>query len=144
MLRTSETHYHWDKGDEIALSPHFNTREFSCHCQLAECGEQRVARVLIDRLEVLRNIVGSLRITCGRRCNAHQEELARQGLETSKGVSRHVDPCDAADIALLNGAPVTHELSERAGELFNGCGVARSFVHVDCRPNVTRWGYAKS
>lgn len=114
------------------LSPHFDSREFSCK---DGCGWQAVDPLLIERLEILRSALKMpIRITSGRRCPVHNRNV----LGALR--SRHVYG-DAADIPRT--LRVTVAQAREAG--FTGIGHLASgyVVHVDVRPqrNVTVWSY---
>lgn len=105
------------------LSPHFSAREFRCK----HCGVAKVDRVLIQRLERLRAIVGRpLYVVSGYRCPVHNRNV--------RGASRSQHLYGRA--ADLRAGYATVEEAQRAG--FTGIGFSNGWaVHVDVRPGAT-------
>ncbi len=110
------------------INTHFSDRELDCHCG---CGKT-VSPELVVRLEALRRMIDRpLPVTSGARCEAHNREVG--GFPKSwhlKGL--------AVDIA-CSGSRLRGEIIRLAVLLgFNGIGVAKTFVHLDLRPEGER------
>lgn len=130
MLTEDALFYFWQKGDEAQLSPNFKTTEMACHCANPTCRDQRIRKDLMYRLEQTRAAYGAaVMVTSGFRCHEHQEALKAAGVETAKGVSQH-ELGAAADI---KGKDML-DLEAVVQPFFSAIGVARAFIHVDCRP----------
>lgn len=132
------TIYDNSKDKDTKISDHFTVKEFLCHC--GACSTCIIDDDLIGRLESLRIFTGApIRINSGYRCQAHQDALRLQGLETSTGPSTHTLG-QAADIECksLSGSEL-EALARIAG--FTSVGVASMWVHVDLRPGYRRWSY---
>jgi len=134
-------YYTWLKGERVALSEHFSTHEFACPCKNTACLYQRIAKELVDKLELVRVEIGNpIRVTSGYRCSKYQAELRARGYETSLGPSQH-EIGRAADITTAPYAlkPMAVECADH----FKAIGVGKTFVHVDLRADKERrWKYA--
>jgi len=130
----------WNKGDAFILSPYFNTKEFSCQCNFPTCVKQRVSRVLIDKLDLVRKEADqSLIITSGFRCRKHQEFLRSSGVNTVIAkVSTH-EKGDAADVQPKDKNIKAFTLI--AEKHFDSIGLAKTFLHLDTRTGKRRWNY---
>lgn len=139
-MRLEAGFYMFDKNEKVALSAHFSTHEFACHCTLSSCAEQRIDENLVSKLELVRQKLGSgIRITSGYRCHERQEELRKMGKETANGISMH-ELGKAADVQAKDMA----KLTQLCDAEFSAMGVAKSFLHVDMRNDKKRrWGYVK-
>jgi uncharacterized protein YcbK (DUF882 family) len=111
----------------------FDESEFACQ----ETGENNMDMDFLLKLDALRDKCGfPFRITSGYRSKEHSIEAkkARPGRHT-EGI--------ACDIAVSNGFErmnIVHEALKMG--CFNGIGIAKSFVHVDTRPdNPVMWVY---
>lgn len=118
-------------------SKHFKAVELRCKCP--NCRQQKEHQITPDalgRLEQLRARVNRpIALTSAYRCGMHPEEAKKaQAGQHNKGT--------AFDIAVSDGAQ-RMEIARLAMELgFNGIGVAKSFVHVDCRNSTpVMWTY---
>lgn len=130
------TAYHtWKRGQGGQITAHFGRTEFECPCG---CPDQKIAVNLVAKLEEVRAALGEpIRVTSGYRCRAYQEDLARRGYETAKGISQH-ELGNAADITTDAMASLQALVVKR----FKAVGVARTFIHVDLREDTTRrWFY---
>lgn len=136
-VNKDDKYYYWPRGTEELLSPHFGTREFNCSC--GKCDVQRIAIELVNKIETLREQHKEpIYVTSGYRCRQKQLDLAAQGYETAKGISQH-ELGHAADLS-VNYVP---KLAALADKLFDSMGVGKTFIHVDLRPGLRRWTYAK-
>lgn len=139
-LRIENNFFVWNKKDNAEiLSEYFKSGEFSCQCSNTDCVEQKISLSLISKLTELRKSYGSaIKITSGYRCQKHQEALAAGGKETAKN-SQHVlgNACDIWGKDL-------EQLWLLSKNLFNGRGLATSFIHLDVRVQTTEWKYKKS
>jgi uncharacterized protein YcbK (DUF882 family) len=135
----SNNYYYWTKGSDLQLSPHFHSKEFTCHCANKECVQQKVSKKLVEKLEAVRVSSGlSITVTSGYRCRAHQQSLKESGLQTAAGISTH-ELGHAADIRAINLKVLQYEVSKQ----FLAIGVASTFLHVDLRDDKKRrWFYA--
>lgn len=134
-----ESYFVWRKGDFHKLSDHFATSEFQCPCHYPMCHDQKVAKDLVNRLELLRVEVGPLRITSGFRCGAHQTDLRINGYETADGLSQH-EIGNASDLEASN----FDSLGLWAPKYFKAVGISKRFIHVDIRDDKIRhWNYKK-
>lgn len=118
-------------------SKHFKAVELRCKCP--KCNQtqpHKINQSALDRLELLRDRVNRpIALTSAYRCPAHPEEAKKaQAGQHAKGT--------AFDIAVADGSQ-RMEIARLAIELgFNGVGVAKSFVHVDCRSGTpVMWTY---
>jgi zinc D-Ala-D-Ala carboxypeptidase len=137
-LKLDGVFYTWSKGTDEPISSHFRSSEFECDCSYA-CGEQRVAKLLIDKLERIREHIGQpLIITSGYRCSRHQAELRSLGFQTAKTTSQH-ELGKAADVRCAH-LTTLYPLCEKE---FKAIGMAKTFLHLDLRDDkVRRWTYA--
>jgi zinc D-Ala-D-Ala carboxypeptidase len=139
MHKTSDGYFIWDKGERANIGKYFNTREFDCHCTLAECKEQRISATLVAKLDAVRTEYGRpITVTSGFRCQAQQAALRAQGFETATGKSTH-ELGHAADIQ----APLMTALAAILPQHFKAVGLARTWAHVDLRTDKERRWYYK-
>lgn len=110
------------------LSPHFNSKEFRCHCG---CQHALIDERLVTTLELLRMTIDEpLRLTCGYRCPIHNRNVPGAAWN-----SRHKKG-EAADVAASNPdalAKVAEALRlEGGGRAFKRIGIYphRFFVHL--------------
>ena len=131
-------YYSWTKGEDIELSPHFRSGEFSCQCAHSDCVLQTVSMDLIDKLERVRVEVGRpIKVTSGFRCAKHQAELVAGNRVKTVPNSTH-QLGHAADISCAQMTP----LMEACRKEFKAIGIAKTFLHVDLRDDkVRRWTY---
>lgn len=102
---------------------HFTRQEMACKCGHCD-GRAEMEQEFMDRLDMLRKVLGPLTITSGFRCPNHPSE-ARKSTPGSHAYGI------AADIA-VSGGKKRHETIVAALDLgFEGIGVAKTFVHVD-------------
>ncbi|MGG5825949.1 YcbK family protein [Aeromonas salmonicida] len=118
-------------------SKSFTAKELRCKCKL--CNQNKPHQVTPDalgRLQQLRDRVNRpLAITSAYRCPMHPEEAKKASPgQHAKGT--------AFDIAVADGSQ-RMQIVKAAIELgFNGIGIAKTFVHVDCRSGIpVIWTY---
>ena len=112
------------------LSKNFSKLEFQCPCS---CGANKISSVLIEKLQKVRNIIGtSIIITSGVRC-----EFYNTSIKASMNSSHIPDDYGighAVDIACLNSKD-RYELVEVAQKFFKRIGISKGsyggFVHLD-------------
>lgn len=138
---------HWTRANGAWKSRHFVAKEFNCTCGV--CHSQVISDDLVEDLDCVREEVGiPVVVTSGYRCRKRQDDLRKQGYETAAGISSH-EMGLAADITLrcedhspenwdrLRAAVLKQFAQHSVGE-------AKSFFHVDRRPNgPRRWTYNK-
>jgi uncharacterized protein YcbK (DUF882 family) len=131
----------YQKGEDVQLSHNFHLSEFECECSNPTCTETKVDTQLVFLLQRLRDwLLTPVRITSAYRCEAHQMELEKAGLQTSR-LSQHTLG-KAADI-WANGftGPELEVEVRQVG--FVAVGVAKTWVHVDTRfDKRRRWVYS--
>ena len=129
----------WNKGESLALSPYFSTREMSCRCSFPACKKQRISKTLIVRLDLIRKEAKqSLIITSAYRCSEHQASLRASGIKTAVGQSTH-ELGQAVDVV-----PKDRNLTSfllLAEKHFDSIGTAKTFLHLDLRNGKRRWVY---
>jgi zinc D-Ala-D-Ala carboxypeptidase len=139
LIRLENGFYVWPKNLKAQLSPHFSTTELQCRCTNVDCGEQRIASSLVEKLEALREVLGApLTVTSAFRCRKHQLSLVRD-LKPGHTVlySQH-ELGSAADIKTADMA----RLDKLLPQSFCAIGTARAFRHVDLRSDKERrWKY---
>ena len=143
-MRSDGTYYLWLRTDvPEKVGPHFLSSEFACRCSRRNCGEQRISRSLISKLERVRAAAGPLVVTSGYRCPAHQADLLTNPAIETVPKSQHVLG-HAADIRLatLNATSVEFQaLMLAAHAEFTAIGEGIHFLHVDERPGNHLWFY---
>lgn len=135
-MKTEDLEFiYWDKLDpDTKLSDHFKQSEFSCQCNYPECIQQKVSKELLRRLENFRGAAGKpLTVTSGFRCQKHQEDLAKNKVNTVVASKSQHELGTAADVA--NSSLMVSELMDLAKKVgFESIGYAFNFLHVDLRP----------
>jgi uncharacterized protein YcbK (DUF882 family) len=131
----------WTRGNGTQLTPNFHAREFECSCGV--CKIQIMNDQFLDYLEQLRADYGQpIKIHSGYRCQRRQDDLAKQGYETAKGVSAHTMG-NASDVAGDDMAALGESVQRVFANM--SIGTAHSFYHIDSRPNgPRRWSYLRS
>lgn len=129
----------WKKGEIFNLSPHFSTKEFSCHCSFPDCVDQMIEQDLIDRLEKIRIDAGQpISIDSGFRCTEYQQYLAKTHASTvvaQKSQHELGAACDAK-------CPLPYDdYLKIAEKYFTSIGLGKTFLHLDLRPDYRRWDY---
>ena len=80
----------WDKGEDIQLTEHFRSSEFSCQCSYPDCVEQTISAELMRRLEEVRNeVCRPISVTSGYLCRKHQADLYAGGTVKTVEKSEH-------------------------------------------------------
>lgn len=115
-----------------ALSEHFDSKEFACHC----CGKQVTHPKLVNLLEQIRSEIGgkSIKILSGYRCFEHNQKVE------GKPRSQHLLG-NAADIQVDGMTPkeVQTFLNTHFDTRIGGMGQYATFTHVDVRDGYARW-----
>ncbi len=121
----------------IQLSKNFTSAEFVCRC----CAQFVVDQALVNALQLLRDAVGPLHITCAYRCNEHNKAVGGEdgSLHT---LGR------AADVVATNVSLVKLYEAALKIEAFQTSGIGlypeRGFMHVDVkRSKPARWAHFK-
>lgn len=135
--------YVWKKGENIKLSQHFNSSEFSCNCKFKECVEQKISSDLIDRLESIREDIGQgLIVTSAYRCSTYQQYLRNTSASSVVATKSQHELGKAADIVPKDGKDVQGKFLEIVSKYFKTIGLSNKFLHVDLRDDrVRRWNY---
>jgi len=117
--------------------PHFSVAELACKCGGRFCdGAYWHAPDFLDGLEAMRVRVGRpLVINSGHRCAQWNAAVGGAALSRHKQI--------AADIS-LRGHDRFRLRSAAQAAGFAGLGLARSFLHVDCRAWPATWYYQGS
>jgi len=107
--------------------PHFKLHEFRCKCG---CGLANPNPRLLEWLNTLRMLVGSIHITSGSRCLEHNKSIG------SKDTSSHVpkgenDYTDAVDIKTKTSGKRFKVVTSAHAAGFTRLGFGKGFVHVD-------------
>ena len=110
---------------------YFTSNEFRCKCGCG-AGENPddVSAVLLEKLNLMREQLGPIRVTSGARCPAHNRAVG--GVPKSAHLCiPGVRPCRAADLAVANSIEkqAVIEMAKSVG--IRRIGVAATFVHVD-------------
>ena len=142
MLENSN-YYIWNKGDVYFFDKdqYFKSSEFVCQCKYKECKEQKINKDLIKKLILLRKEINEpLVITSGFRCEAHQKDLRKQGVNTVVASKSTHELGDAADVY-----PIRMKIKDFmifCAKQFKAIGIAKTFLHVDLRDDKERrWDY---
>ena len=126
----------YNKGDEVKLSPNFDSSEFDCHGKGC-CSETLVDQNLVNYLQKIRTHFGkAVNISSGYRCEIHNKNVGgATGSRHAKG--------QAADI-YINGVKPAEiaKYAESIGIL--GIGLYETdadghFVHIDTRTTKSFW-----
>ena len=113
----------------VNLTRNFSEKEFKCSC----CGECLVHMELVERLQIVRDIIGeALIITSGYRCPKYNTEIGKK--YHSVAGSSHTAGW-AVDIK-ADHSPFRYQLISillRVG--FTRIGIGKTFIHCDLDPN---------
>lgn len=117
------------KDGEIKVGKYFKAKEFFCSC--GKCNNQLIDIKLIQTLDLLRVILGPIKINSAYRCEAHNKDI--KGSEDSQHCKGK-----AADIVATNS---TLEETRKQMELIGvgGLGKYDTFTHIDVREGKARW-----
>ena len=112
------------------LSKNFSKLEVQCPCG---CGANKISSVLIEKLQKVRNIIGtSIIITSGVRCEFYNTSI-KASMNSSHIPDEH-EIGNAVDIACTN-SKYRYELIQVAQKFFNRMGISGGsyggFVHLD-------------
>lgn len=113
----------WKKGDKLQLSEHFSSSEFECKC--GACGDQKISRELLSKLEHVRDVVGKpLRVHSGYRCPEHNIKVG------GHPSSSHCMGL-AADISIDDLDKLYNACTDEFDNI--GDGRNKGFIHIDTR-----------
>ena len=119
------------------ITPNFSKAEMRCKC--GKCREDEMDGEFMRMLQELRNKVGPLRISSGRRCETHNR--ASGGYPKSAHLQGQ-----GSDIQVFGPRALkVVEQSRRLG--FSGIGISQKgdhkdrFVHIDILPREALWSY---
>lgn len=109
-----------------------------CTCGHPDCDRRSVSQELLNRIQLVRNKIGSLNVTSGGRCPNHPDELAR----TTPADHQKGQGIDIAVNGFIRGNVVQAGIDVGC----NAIGVAKTFVHLGYRPelpegHLTMWVY---
>jgi uncharacterized protein YcbK (DUF882 family) len=108
-------------GVAVQKWKHFDEEEFSCPC----CGDNRISRNLVDRLDFAREISGlPMRVSSGYRCRRHNKKVK------GKPRSSHLDG-SGCDIICPSGAIKATFLASFFESGIRRIGIYKNFIHVD-------------
>ena len=116
------------------LTANFSRAEFECKCG---CGQNQVEEMLVDRLQLLRDLIQvPITVSSGIRCATHN------ALMGGSANSQHLYG-KAADI-FTDLVPM-YEVHDKAKILFGDGGIGvyagdDEFLHLDIRDGSARWG----
>lgn len=117
--------------------PNFCVSELACRCGGRFCGgEYWHASRFLDRLQALRDRVGRpLHVTSGHRCSLWNARVGGAPYSQHKQI--------AVDLTLAGHDRAALYRHARACG-FTGFGLARTFIHLDCRAVPAVWFYTGS
>lgn len=103
------------------LTKNFFRQEFICHGEYC-CGHSApIDTILVEKLQILRQLLGPLIVTSGFRCIVHNAEIGgEEDSEHTKG--------RAADIKTPNST--IYRVARDSG-MFGGIGQYDTFIHLD-------------
>jgi len=120
----------------IMLSKNFTIQEFVCKCG---CGADDISLELVEKLQLLRDELGTpIQVTSGVRCKSHNRAIG--GSDSSSHLTTNAT---AVDIA-CTGSRNRYEILRKAVLIFNRCGIAKTFIHLDVdagKPSGVVWLY---
>lgn len=128
------------KNDEGSLSEHFYSKDFDCKCNYPDCLETLIDEDLIEGLEELWTITKGFHIDSGFRCVKHNKEIG--GVPDSQHLLGKAADCKS--VYQYTG-PLMAQYAEKI-KVFRkgGIGIYPTFVHVDTRQDLARWGTPKT
>ena len=147
-LKLEKGYYIWNKGYVYPLSDHFSTAEFDCNCSYPECKEQKISKILVNKLELIRiEIKQPLGVSSAFRCAKKQQDL-RDAAAKGEGdltvvaskTSTH-ELGDAVDIYPKDRKNVRTDFLKLCASHFDSIGLSDRFLHVDQRKGHRRWNY---
>lgn len=103
------------------LTKNFFRQEFACQGKYC-CGHSApIDTILVEKLQILRRILGPLIVLSGFRCIVHNKEIgSSDDSEHTKG--------RAADIKILNN--LIYRVAKDS-DMFGGIGQYDTFIHLD-------------
>lgn len=104
----------------MRITKNFRSREFQCPC----CKKVKYDNELVDKLQILRNLIGEITVTSGYRCPSYNKKI--------KGyIKSHHLTGKGADIKVAKSK--LKELDRLAKLVFHdhGVGTYSNHVHVD-------------
>lgn len=109
-----------------------------CTCGHELCDQRSVSQKHLDRVQLVRDIIGSLSVTSGGRCPHHPDELQR----TTPADHQKCLGIDISCTGFNRGNIVVAGMTAGC----NAIGVAKTFVHLGFRPelplsHLTMWTY---
>ena len=119
------------RGQNIKLSPSFNSSEFECKC--GKCETQYIDSELINRLQKIRIALNApIKIRSGYRCGEHNQNVG--GAINSQHVKGRAADISATDML---------RLMMLVKSMFTAIGDGRriGFIHVDTRQVNAKWAY---
>ncbi len=129
----------YTKGIQTAISTHFTTRDFDCHCKRLDCKDTLIEENLIIALEELWALAGDFEISSGYRCPDHNKEIG--GVKNSQHSLGNAADCKSKKLVgkemakLAELVPFFH---------LGGIGTYPTFAHCDVRKNgAARWNFTK-
>lgn len=140
-VKEDEGYYIWNKGDNLALSPYFSQKEFTCHCSFPDCKKQRISKVLIEKLGTIRKeLKQPLIVTSAFRCVKYQTFLRAAGVSTVVAQLSQHELGNAVDVVPKDGKLAGFE--QICAKQFEAIGIAKNFLHLDLRiGKIRRWAY---
>ena len=119
------------------ITPNFSRAEMRCKC--GNCREDEMDEEFMRMLQELRNELGPLRISSGRRCEEHNRNSG------GYPKSAHLQG-QGSDIQIYG--PRALAVVEKARKLgFSGIGISQKgehknrFIHIDTLPRTAIWSY---
>ena len=103
------------------MTRNFKRKEFECQCG---CGSDQISEDLVRRLQEVRDLMGEpMRITSGSSTSSHVPD-------DSTGLAYAVD-------VSCNNSAYRQRLLKAVLQVFDRCGVAKTFLHMDVDPKKT-------
>lgn len=125
------------KGEKLAVSEHFSSSQFDCHCDNSFCTETLIDERLLQALEELLPLSGPFTITSGFRCGSYNAKVG------GKPNSQHLygKAVDIQSNSGLNGPELAGCANQVNEFCFGGMGIAATWIHIDVREGRARWTY---
>ena len=118
----------WDGGKPGTAWPNFDLWEFQCRCPECRARDYQEALLvtdMLDGLQAMRDVVGTMSIVSGYRCEKHPDEVVKDG-----GPGAHAHGL-AVDVSCTLARKRYQIITVAQDHGFVGIGVARSFIHLD-------------
>ena len=123
------------KGVKIAVSEHFFSTDFDCHCKRPQCNETLINPRLPEALEDLHLLSGDFNIDSGFRCKAHNQEVG--GAPNSQHTLGYAADCRS--LKKLSGMEMAALAEKVPAFAAGGIGTYPIFAHCDVRLWRARW-----